>query len=459
MRQPPSPHGAFDFERRLKALLDEAGRAIVEWTYNRCEPSDVSLLPSRLRLGTDEYRRNRKTPRQVACLFGPITLWRCVYQALVPGEAGLFPLEHALGLVAHAATPALADVAGRLAAELTQQQTLDVLRERHGLSWSVGLLRKVVATLAAGFAPLRHDAQLVQLLGWLRKAAKSPGKFAPTLAVGRDGTMIPMRPFWEEASTATISVHDRRGRRLGTVYLGRMPEPGQGTLSDQLTSLLTDLLAAWKGALPRLVYITDAGTHPQDYFRYKLAWMKHPRTGQPLKWEWIVDYFHACEYVGKLADAIFGTGREAVAWATKMRRMLKEQTAGIKRVLHSAGALHARRGLRGCRKDFHRAINYLRKYRRHMNYAGCRRRKLPIGSGVTEAACKMIFGHRFKQSGMRWRGQQGQHVLDLRVILKSGVWELVRNRWLQQTPRPEPTTPPPDSTKTRQKARKQPLPA
>ncbi len=443
----------------MKALLDEAGRAIVEWAYNRCEPADVSLLPARVRLGADEYRRNRKTPRTVACLFGPITLCRCVYQALAPGEAGIFPLEYALGLVAHAATPALADVAGRLVAELTQQQTLAVLRERHNVSWSVGLLRKVTAALADGFAPLRHAAQLAQLLVWLRKAAKSQGNFAPTLAVGRDGVMIPMRPCWEEASTATISVYDRRGRRLGTVYLGQMPEAGQGTLTAQLTRLLTDLLTAWRGALPRLVYITDAGTHPQDYFRYNLAWMKHPRTGEALKWEWIVDYFHACEYLSKLADALFGTGREAAAWAKKMRRMLKTKTAGIQRVLRSAAALRARRGLHGCRQDFDRAINYLRKYRKHMHYAACRRRKLPIGSGVTEAACKTIFGQRFKQSGMRWHGPQGQHVLDLRVILKSGVWNQVRQRWLQQSPRPEPATPPPKSPAIRQKPRKQPLPA
>lgn len=437
MRQPPSPQAAFDFERRLKTLLDEAGRVLVEWTYNRCEPQDVSLLPARVCLGTEEYRRNRKTRRELACLFGPITLWRCVYQALTPGEAGIFPLQHALGIVARAATPALADVAGRLAAELTQQQALEVLRERHGVSWSVGLLRKVVAALAAGFAPLRHEAQVAQLLHWLRQAAKSPGKFAPTLAVGRDGTMIPMRPCWEEASTATVSVHDRRGQRLGTVYLGRMPEAGQGTLTAQLTRLLTDLLTAWRGPLPRLVYITDAGTHPQDYFRYKLAWMKHPRTGQALKWEWTVDYFHACEYIGKLADALFGAGREGAAWAASMRRVLKEQIGGIQRVLRRAQALRRRRRLSGCRKDFDRAINYLRKYRHHMNYAGSRRRGLPIGSGVTEAACKMIFGYRFKQSGMRWHGDQGQHVLDLRVTLKSRVWNAVRDRWLQQITRPK----------------------
>ena len=448
-----------EFECRLQSSLREAGRLIVEWTYNRCEPDDVRSLPARLELGGESYRRNRKTPHKVACLFGSIRLRRCVYQAVTRGEAAIFPLEFALGIVAHAATPALADVAGRLAADVTQQQTLAVLRERCGVGWSVELLRNVVAALASNLAPLRHEAQLAQLLDWLRKAAKSSGKFAPTLAVGRDGTMVPMRSGWEEASTATVSVLDRKGRRLGTVYLGRMPESGQGTLSDQLTKLLTDLLSEWQGALPRLVYITDAGTHPQDYFRYKLAWMKHPRTGQKLKWEWTVDYFHACEYVGKLADALFGPGPEAEAWAAKMRRLLKEQTGGIRKLLRRAAAQRRRQGLRGCRKDFDRAMNYLRKYRRHMNYAENRRRKLPIGSGVTEAACKTIFGHRFKQSGMRWWGGQGQHVLDLRMILKSGVWNSVRDRWLKQAPCPQPTLEAKNSPEYREKPRKKLLPA
>jgi len=64
------------------------------------------------------------------------------------------------------------------------------------------------------------------------------------LAVGRDGLMLPIRDevCYREGATATVSVHDRRGRRLGTVYPGRMPEPGQETLSRQLTELLEDVL-------------------------------------------------------------------------------------------------------------------------------------------------------------------------------------------------------------------------
>jgi hypothetical protein len=66
---------------------------------------------------------------------------------------------------------------------------------------------------------------------------------------------------YREGATATLSVYNRRGQRLGTVYLGRMPEPGQGTLSDQLTRLITEVLSQWTGPLPRLAYVTDAGHH------------------------------------------------------------------------------------------------------------------------------------------------------------------------------------------------------
>jgi len=63
---------------------------------------------------------------------------------------------------------------------------------------------------------------------------------------------------------------------------------------------------------------------------------------------------------------------------------------------------------------------------------------LPLGSGVTEAACKTVFTQRLKQSGMRWEVSGGQVVVTLRVVLLSGVWEAAVARWLgsQQFPTP-----------------------
>jgi hypothetical protein len=295
--------------------------------------------------------------------------------------------------------------------------------------------------MAQHYAPLRHEAQVQRLLELLRQASKTRGQHTPTLSVGRDGVIIPMRPCWEEASTATVCVLDRHGRRLGTVYLGRMPQYGQGTLTAQLLTLVRDVLQRWKGRLPRLVYVTDAGSHPQDFFRSKLQGMKHPRTEERLRWEWIVDYYHACERITTLAEALWSDPKEASRWATQMRHVLRDARGGVTRVVQAAQALRRHRGLERAAKEFDKALNYLKKYTPHMDYAGARRRGLPIGSGVTEAACKTIIGYRFKQSGMRWKSEHGQHVLDLRVILKSGIWETCRTQWLKNNQPIEKVTP------------------
>ena len=54
----------------------------------------------------------------------------------------------------------------------------------------------------------------------------------------------------------------------------------------------------------------------------------------------------------------------------------------------------------------------------------------PIGSGVTEAACKTVFTQRLKQSGMTWKVEGGQWIVDLRVIHLSGVWSEVYQSYL-----------------------------
>ena len=66
-----------------------------------------------------------------------------------------------------------------------------------------------------------------------------------------------------------------------------------------------------------------------------------------------------------------------------------------------------------------------------------RRNHLPIGSGVTEAACKTVFTQRLKQSGMTWSLEGGQWIVDLRVVHLSGIWPQVYQAYLQAKNLPE----------------------
>ena len=153
-----------------------------------------------------------------------------------------------------------------------------------------------------------------------------------------------------------------------------------------------------------------------------------------LRWP---NYWNCCKRrtpageTGKLAEALFGEGRQAQAWAAKMRHWLKHKPRGIHRVLHSAAALRERRGLAGPAGAFNKAYRYLSRRIAYLDYHAYRKAHLPLGSGVTEACCKTLFTQRMKQSGMSWNIDSGQAIVDLRAAYLSQTWETMFDAYLQ----------------------------
>lgn len=426
-----TPATTYEFEQRLDGACRELGRTMIETVYNLIEPEDREQVPHDVRFEGGGYRRMKaKTPnRHVATLFGLVTLWRFGYRYWHRDdrEPTIFPLEIQLGLV-DSATPALAGRASRYMAEAgaTQASVRQRLEKEHNLRWGEKRLRTVTEAVGRRMNRVREQLQVERLVALLREAKSSRGRFKPVLCVGRDGISLGTQPygFFENGSTGTVSVHDRKGRRLGTVYLACAPEQGQPTMTAQLKSLIEAVLARWDGPLPRLCYVTDAGEHESRFYRTVLRSMRDPRRRQDqLTWHRIIDYYHASEKITVMAELLFGLGREARAWAAKMRKNLLKPN-GPSRVLHSAAALRGRYGLVSERvRAFERAYNYIRRRTGFMRYHAFRAVGLPIGSGVTEAACKTVFAQRLKLSGMRWKHAGAQTILNLRVVLLSGLWD------------------------------------
>ena len=442
LRQPVDPAATFEFEKDVERLLREMGCQILGVVYNRLEPEKPDGLPKHfVDQGQEFSRKNEKTNNRggIGTLFGEVALRRfsCepLQEARDEGRTSFAPLERQLGIAGGNATPALAERVAFLAAGHTQQEVLERLAEDHGISWSVDVLRKVTAAVSGGMAVYLHEAQKSQVLEWLRKADGTKGRHRVVLAVGRDGIMLPIRgeKTYKEGAVGTITVYDRRGHRLGTVYLGQMPEAYQATLSDQLTRLLTEVLREWDGRWPRLVYVTDAGYHPTEYFEEVLQRMEDPRRpGRCLEWVRVVDFYHACEYLAKLALVLFDAPEAHAAWLKKMRHWLKYEWNAVFRILHSAAHYWGKRALsRAEQEAYDKAYSYLNNHKDWMDYREYRRQGLPIGSGVTEAACKTVFTQRFKESGMSWKTDGGQTILVLRLAKLSGVWNAVYHTFLQ----------------------------
>ena len=199
-------------------------------------------------------------------------------------------------------------------------------------------------------------------------------------------------------------------------------------MDQMLTDLITELFERYSGPLPRLAYVTDSGSNETGYFEKVLRRMVHPRRGTRLEWTRVADYYHASERIWTMAEVLFGKGtRKANAWARRMLKSLKKPS-GASRVLHSA-ASHFRRRQRKSRKlskkkeeTYWTAYGYIQSRTRIMRYSEYTSVHIPLGSGVTEAACKTVFTQRLKNSGMRWSHDGAKTILTLRTILLSKSW-------------------------------------
>ena len=110
---------------------------------------------------------------------------------------------------------------------------------------------------------------------------------------------------------------------------------------------------------------------------------------------------------------------------------MDERCHRLKHEVGAAGALLAERealpteGLSAdVQEGLQAAITYFRHHAHQMQYAARVRAKLPIGSGVTEAACKTMVKQRMCKSGAKWKERGAGIVLSLRALsYTAGRWD------------------------------------
>ena len=148
----------------------------------------------------------------------------------------------------------------------------------------------------------------------------------------------------------------------------------------------------------------------------------------PLTDRQLVDFYHASEYVGKASAAMFPgkkRAKERAAWLEDRLHRLKHKQGAASRLLEEMEESDASRTIRGRQllAGLKSAITYFRNHKPRMNYSYHTARCQPIGSGVTEAACKVLIKQRFCKSGSRWKEQGASAVLSIRSLkLTPGRW-------------------------------------
>ncbi|QDV40653.1 hypothetical protein Enr13x_36700 [Stieleria neptunia] len=429
-----TPEQTHNVENQLHQQLLEVGRRLIEWLFSQLEPA-IDEMPGTVSFREQSHRRlpDKALRSDIVTRFGKVSLLRARYRR---GRAGrvIFPIEISLG-IEDGFTPAAADRAGKqfAACGSSQERTLAMITDQMGTKIGTEKLRKLVGTLADGMEPHREEAQveeLMRMIGQARGLEKTP-----VLSVSRDGVALGLAQWssFEMASVACVSVL-ADGKKLGTVYLGRVPETNQATLSNQLTSLLTATIRGCGNCVPEIVYVSDAGKVETAYWRNTLQ--AFFVDGRRIKITRVVDYYHAAERLTVIADALkLGKDKtKRIEWLEHARWLLL-QPGGHGRVLRSIAKMRELYCYKASATDeAEKAERYLRRYSRFMDYATMKSRGYPIGSGVVESACKQIVSERMKLSGMRWSKEGGQRTMTLRCLLLSGIWDAVYKKWLAAKP-------------------------
>jgi hypothetical protein len=108
---------------------------------------------------------------------------------------------------------------------------------------------------------------------------------------------------------------------------------------------------------------------------------------------------------------------------------LKHESGDAEALYHEMLTLQSRKGTKKLpqqlRDKLDAAITYYKNHRHQMNYARYTGQHFPIGSGVTEAACKTLIKQRFCLAGMRWKQPGAAGILNLRALV------LTAKRWTQ----------------------------
>ena len=394
---------AFSFEKDVQQATAGIGMALMEYGLAAFDADGEALHVGGLRLSS-----KGKQTETYQTSFGPVTLSRHVYQPSAGGKTYV-PFEDRARIIG-LSTPLFASSIAAKYSESGGRAVQQDLAEHHARRVSLDFIQSLAAEVA--LVALRKEP-------FWRYEALTPPKDAAVIALGYDGTCSHVcGDGWKQVMVGTMAIFDQDGKLLETLYVANAPEDGKATFLARMDREVATLKERYPDAL--WVGVSDGATD----LRPELA--KH--CGQL-----ILDYYHAAEYLAGAAPAMTAATRRQEGgltpeeWLPAALQRLKDEDGAaekllgeMRRQLEAGPALTSQE-----HAALTKAAGYFENNLDRMDYAAALRENLPIGSGITEAACKTIVKARLCGGGMRWHLQSMQQVLCLRALRRSS------NRWPQ----------------------------
>lgn len=413
------------FERRLRERTMAVEREVLA---SHLEAADID--EAEIEIDGVLHRRVIRAAQTYLTAAGEVEVERTLYRPRGSRDAECVPaLDRVLGLVEGHLTPLAAATALYLVAEMTPKGAEALLQRIGTMTPSKSTLHRLANAASESWEAGRDEFEAS-----LRSTIKIP-KDAYAVAVSLDGVLAPMADGgkaekraateaaglspsgpagYREVGCATLSFCDPEGNLISAIRMARSPEKNKLSLKAMLHAELNAALTLRPDL--KVVKLADGADDNWTFLSEEV------RPGVE-----VIDFFHAVEHLSRALAAAYGEGSvEARRRLVELRHCLLEEDEGVEHVIGSLAYLakkHSRIG------DITRALGYFRKHRHRMSYCALKKRHLPIGSGIVEAACKTLVAQRLKRSGMRWSDDGAQAILTPRGWVQSDrydeAWALI----------------------------------
>lgn len=388
-------------EENIQQSLNKTGCIATEAAlkYLDTDGSDIDIAG-------EVMRTKGEQPKAYQTPYGEVVVERHVYQRSGGGKT-YCPLEREARIIM-TSTPLFAK---QVSSKLAYGSARDVQRdlgENHRRPVAVSYIQRV-SEVVASIIEAKEES-------WNYVPPQLEVEIA-SVAIGLDGTcMLLCDTGWREAMVGTISLYDALGERQHTIYMGATPEYGKASFLERLEREI----GRTKARYPQATYIGIADGAASNW-----QFLNRHTTQQ------VLDFYHASGYLGAVAVALYPKDlSQQQQWLNQTCHQLKHDSGFATQLYEQMRELfQSQRYPQTIQDNLSAAVTYFQNHLHQMNYAFYRDQHYPIGSGVTEAACKTVIKQRLCCSGMRWKEAGAAVVLSLRTLaLTSTRWNQFWNK-------------------------------
>lgn len=387
-----------------KAILDTLNMAGTLATEKLLKQFDTDGGP--IKIGNQTFTSKGLQEKNYQTPYGTARVERHVYQSHSGGKT-YCPLEVDARIII-TSTPKFAQMISSKYSQNGVRPVIDDLSNNHGRDVQKKLVQDV--SEAVGTVALAKEENWNYELPDFDRAIEG-------ISIGLDGTCMLMKDDgWREAMTGTISFYDKFGDKVHTTYVAAPPEYGKDKFLDKFEKEIERV----KEDYPNVFKIGLA-----DGARGNWPFLEKHTDHQ------LIDFYHASEYVGLIGKMVCANLEEREKWMEEHCHKLKHNMGAASRFLSEVEEIKNETENKNGVEILDKVISYFKNNNEkdRMQYYKFADTVLPIGSGATEAACKVIVKQRMCKSGMRWKNDGAQIVLSIRCLHETnGRWDQFWNK-------------------------------